>query len=169
MVATKDQRSGSTVYERAPGEVEIHDLHPIETAVVRVEAMVAELPAAIPGALRDVANAMAAAGVELAGPPFTRYVAWGPGRAVAEVGFPVWRAAPQVGSVGPGQLPGGRAASIVHVGTYETIDHAYARLQEWLRERGHGELGPMWEVYWSDPETDPDPAGWRTEILVPVD
>ena len=29
-------------------------------------------------------------------------------------------------------------------------------------------LGPMWEIYWSDPEAEPDPATWRTEILVPI-
>ncbi len=169
MAATKDQRPGSTEDGRAPGEVEIHDLHPLDTAVVRVEATVTGLQAVIPDGLREVATAMAAAGVELAGPPFTRYLDWGPERAVVEVGFPVWRAAPQVGRVGPGRLPGGRVASIIHVGPYDAIDHAYAHLRTWLSSRGHGETGPMWEVYWSDPETDPNPAGWRTEILVPVD
>jgi effector-binding domain-containing protein len=70
--------------------------------------------------------------------------------------------------VGPASLPGGKAASVVHLGPYETIADTYASLQEWLLATGHGELGPMWEVYWTDPESEPDPSAWRTEIVVPL-
>jgi effector-binding domain-containing protein len=27
----------------------------------------------------------------------------------------------------------------------------------------------MWEVYWTDPDMEPDQERWRTEIIIPLD
>jgi effector-binding domain-containing protein len=156
------------VFERAPGEIEIHELHPREAAVIRITVAPMALPTAIHDALIEVERVLGEAAVGLAGPPFVRYFEWGPERLVAEIGFPVLRPAPAVGRVGPASLPGGLVASVVHVGPYETIATTYASLQRWLQTTGHGELGPMWEVYWTDPESEPDASAWRTEIVVPL-
>jgi effector-binding domain-containing protein len=154
--------------ERPSAEPEIRRLPMRETAFVAVDVAPGELPAAIGGALREVEAAMREAGVGLAGPPFARYLAFEP-RIRAEVGFPVLRPAPHVGRVEPGRLPGGRIGSIVHIGPYEGLARTYERLHRWLAELGQRPAGPMWEVYWSDPETEPDPATWRTEIFAPVE
>jgi effector-binding domain-containing protein len=158
----------TAIFERPAGSIEIHELHPRETAVVRVEVPVAALPRAIGEAIGEIERGMAEAGVGIAGPPFTRYLAFEP-LIVAEVGCPVRRPAPHVGRVYPGRLPGGRAASIVHVGPYEGLEATHDRLQAWIADVGATATGPMWEVYWSDPDAEPDPATWRTEILVPLD
>jgi effector-binding domain-containing protein len=157
------------VFERTPGEVQIHQLHPREIAIVRVDVPPAQLPEAIGEAIGEIEARMTEAGVEVAGPPFARYLDLGPLRIVAEIGCPVWRPAPHVGRVYPGRLGGGRAASIVHVGPYDGLAATYERLQRWLDEGGAHGTGPMWEVYWSDPVAEPDPATWRTEILIPLD
>jgi effector-binding domain-containing protein len=153
--------------ERQPLEPEIHDLPPRETAVVAVDVPQAGLAEAIGRAIGEVESAMEEAGVTLAGPPFARYLAFGE-RIQAEVGFPVRRTAPVVGRVLPSHLPGGRVASIVHLGPYDGLHATYARLTQWLEERGLRPMGPLWEVYWSDPSDEPDPATWRTEISAPV-
>lgn len=159
----------SKVFERTPDEIEIHELHPRETAVIHVEVPPDRLPAAVREAIGEITSRMAEAGVGLAGPPFTRYLSFGPLRILAEIGCPVWRPAPHVGRVFPGRLPGGRAASMVHVGHLEDLATAYVRLQRQLDASGLHGTGPMWEVYWSDPGAEPDPATWRTEILIPLD
>jgi effector-binding domain-containing protein len=159
----------TAVFERADGEVEIHEHHPRETAVIHVDVPVDLLPAAVGEALGELGRRMAEAGVELAGPPFTRYLSFGPERILAEIGVPVLRPAPHSGRVFPGRLQGGRVASVIHVGPYEALADAYVRLQRWLDDHGLHGTGPMWEVYWSDPQAEPDSASWRTEILVPLD
>jgi effector-binding domain-containing protein len=111
---------------------------------------------------------MRQAGVDLAGAPFARYLSFGD-RIRAEIGFPVMRPAPDIGRVVPGRLPGGRVASIVHVGSYDGLEQTYGLLTRWLAELGLQATGPLWEVYWSDPEVETDPATWRTEIFAPVD
>lgn len=55
-----------------------------------------------------------------------------------------------------------------HVGPYDTLAETYAALMGWIGEQGRTVAGPMWEVYWTDPGTEPDPARWRTEVIIPV-
>jgi effector-binding domain-containing protein len=171
MVQMQQPTTGAptSVFGRSAGSVEIQERHPREVAITRVEVAQDAMPQAIGEAIAEVAARMAEAGVELAGPPFARYLRFEPARISAEIGFPVMRPAPHVGRVYPGQLPGGRIASIVHVGSYEALAETYGHLEGWLAEAGTRGTGPMWEVYWTDPESEPDPAAWRTEILVPLD
>jgi effector-binding domain-containing protein len=157
------------VFDRTAGEVEIHERPARETAVIHVDVPMDLLPAAIRDAIEELERRMSEAGVEFAGPPFTRYLSFGPTRLLAEIGMPVLRPAPHAGRVFPGRLSGGRVASVVHIGPYEGIADTYTRLQRWIDDHGLHATGPMWEVYWSDPQAEPDPASWRTEILVPLD
>ena len=158
----------AAVFERAPGSIEVHELRPREVAIVRVAVPVTELPNAFGEAIGEIESRMAEAGVEVCGPPFARYLELAPDRVVAEIGCPVWRPAPHVGRVYPGQLPGGRVATILHVGPYDGLADTYGTLERWIAETGATACGSMWEVYWSDPEAEPDPATWRTVIHLPL-
>jgi effector-binding domain-containing protein len=40
-------------------------------------------------------------------------------------------------------------------------------LMAWLAGQGRTAAGPMWEVYWTDPDSAP-PEEWRTEVIVPL-
>lgn len=156
------------VFDRPHAVPEIHRLAMRETAVITVDVAQDELPAAIGTAVGEVEAAMREAGVALAGPPFARYLAFEP-RIRAEIGFPLQRPAPHVGRVYPGRLPGGRVASIVHIGSFDGLEQTYGLMHRWLAELGLRPTGPIWEVYWSDPEVEPDPATWRTEIFAPLE
>jgi effector-binding domain-containing protein len=153
---------------RPGGQPEIHHLAMRETAVVMIDVAPEEIGPAVGAAIGEVEVAMRAAGVDLAGPPFARYHQFEP-RIRAEIGFPVMRPAPDVGSVVPGRLPGGRVASILHIGPYETLERSYGELTRWLAGMGLQPSGPLWEVYWSDPGEEPNPAAWRTEIFAPIE
>ena len=157
-----------SVFERPAGEVELREVPATATAVVRVSTTPTGLKAEIGDALHEIELLTARAAVGSVGPPFTRYLDWSEGHVVAEIGIPVARPMPAAGRVEPSELPGGRVASVVHVGPYETIATTYGLMAARLDELGLHAAGPMWEVYWSDPERQPDPATWRTEILYPV-
>jgi effector-binding domain-containing protein len=156
------------VFDRLHATPEIHRLPMRETAVIAVDVASDDLSTALGTAIAEVEAAMTEAGVTLAGPPFARYLAVEP-RVRAEIGFPVLRPSPHVGRVFPGTLPGGRVASVVHVGPFDRLQQTYAVLFRWLAELGLQPTGPVWEVYWSDPEAEPDPATWRTEIFAPIE
>ena len=53
------------------------------------------------------------------------------------------------------ETPGGRAAVVVHRGSYSRIGAAHGALQRWCNDNGH-RIGPCsWEIYgdWSDDES----------------
>ena len=136
------------------------------TAVVRGEMPADQLPGWLAEGYRDVFDFLVAAGVAASGPPFARYAFLGDAVAV-EAGFPVPHEVEGRGRVEPSVLPDGHAAVTVHTGRYEDLDKAYEVLHRWLADRGRQPAGPHWEVYHTDPNAEPDPARWRTDVVMP--
>lgn len=64
-------------------------------------------------------------------------------------------------------LPGGPFAAVSHVGAYEELPLAYHALAVWLHAHGHRLVGPMREIYVSDPSVTP-PASLVTQVMVPI-
>jgi effector-binding domain-containing protein len=56
----------------------------------------------------------------------------------------------------------------MHVGPYDTIQQTYGELQRYVADAGLTPGDVMWECYLSDPQSQPDPATWRTTICCPV-
>ena len=104
-----------------------------------------------------------------AGPPFARYRSLDDTfeKFEIEAGLPVLLAVEGDNGVAASELPGGPAAVTVHVGAYDEMTPAYAAINEWLAVRGAAADGAPWEVYFTDPNEQPDPTAWRTEIVQP--
>ena len=147
---------------------ELVELVPRPAAVVRATMAVSELPSFFGRALGAVAAAAAGQGLELLGEPFAFYP--GAPTDVVEVaaGFHVSSAVEPADDVVPLELPGGRAATTVHVGPYESMHKTYAEMHVWMAKQGITQADHMWEVYLSDQSTEPDPSTWRTQIFWPV-
>ena len=106
-------------------------------------------------------------GMTPAGPPFARFHFVDEGRCEAEAGVPVPEPIEGKGDVIPSVLPGGLAAATLHVGPYEAMEPAYKALTSWVDEQGGETTGDAWEVYFTDPQEEPDPAKWKTEVVLP--
>lgn len=120
--------------------------------------------------LPEVWNYVTEKGLTPSGPPITRYFTYTDTtvdlEAIAPVSAPV--EVDGGGRIKSGELPGGRAATTVHVGPYETISDSYDALHEWIGEQGLEAIGACWEVYLTDPTEVSDPSQIRTEIFWPV-
>ena len=156
-------------------EFEIRDEPRRTTAVVHGSMPQSEIPAFVDGAFRAVFGAIAAAGLVPGDAPFSRYFSFEPARIEMEAGVTIAeilgmpaQAFDGSGDVKPGELPAGPVAVGWHVGPYETIGETYARILAWVSEQGREPSGAMWEVYTTDPSAEPDPAKWRTRILIPL-
>lgn len=133
-------------------------------AVVDIEGPVAELPALLGEAFCLTEAAITASGAEVAGPPFARYLGLGE-RIRAEIGFPFRGTLRPTDRVRQAVLPGGRAVTTRHVGSYETVATAWERGMAFQREHGLTPSGPGWECYLTGPEEPGPPV---TEIFWPV-
>ena len=114
-----------------------------------------------------VAGLLSAQQAGPAGPPFARYHLLSDGRFEVEAGFPASRPVESSGDVQPSELPGGPVAVTVHTGPYDQMEPGYRALASWVTDHGGEVTGDAWEVYFSDPATQPDPATRRTEIIQP--
>ena len=107
-------------------------------------------------------------GATMAGPPFTRFLEWGPGLSTIEAGMPIAAPDPGEGDVRADVLPGGPVATTIHTGPYDQLSGAHAAVQQWIEAEGLVAQGAPWESYITDPAHYPDPKDWQTELFWPL-
>lgn len=137
------------------------------TAVITGTVPLAEVGRWLPIAYDEVFAALARQGIDPVGPPFARYDLLGD-RFVMEAGAPIARPIASVGRVIPGSLPSGPVAITTHVGPYDRLGDAVDALTAWVVAQGSNPEGAHWEIYYSDPILEPDPASWRTDVVLPM-
>ena len=148
-------------------EIETRVVAEQPAAVVKTTIAVPGIAAWISGAYGATAAYLARQGAGPSGPPFARFHCVGDDRFEVEAGFPSTRVVAGDGTVTPATLPGGPVAQTVHVGPYDEMTPAYDGLLAWIRDHGGEPAGDAWEVYYSNPAVEPDPATWRTLIVQP--
>ena len=118
---------------------------------------------------------LAELGVAPAGPPFFRYHLINmPGPMDVEAGIAVAEAIPGDDRIVAGVLPGGRYATVDHLGPPSSLRGATADLLAWAEQNGHAwdrrieADGEHWaariEFYQTDPAEQPDTGKWLTEL-----
>lgn len=127
-----------------------------------------EIRNAMGPAIAELMAAVAAQGVAAAGPLFTHHLTMSPDAFDFEVGVPVAAPVTAAGRVRAGELPAATVARTIYQGGYEGLGAAWGAFDAWLRDNGHTPGADLWESYVTGPESDPDPATWRTELNRPL-
>jgi effector-binding domain-containing protein len=133
-------------------------------AVVLVDATREEFPKKIGEAFALSARVIAVSGAVIAGHPFARYLGFGE-RIRAEVGFPYAGTLVPTEAARIALLPGGRAVTTTHVGSYDELAGAWDGASAWMKERGLECAGPPWEAYATGPDEPGPPV---TQIFWPI-
>jgi effector-binding domain-containing protein len=150
-------------------DVQVVELQEQRTAVVHEVVPIGELTGFFGRAFGAVASALAQQGQQPAGPPFGYFHGRPTDTVDVAAGFPVTGIFQPSDGVIPGVLPACQAYECTHVGPYDTLEKTYSEIEQRIRADGSEPSDDMWEYYLSDPAAEPDPAGWRTRILWPVD
>jgi effector-binding domain-containing protein len=137
-------------------------------AVIRTKVDIEHIPERLGECFGEIMGVLGRRGIAPAGEPYVRYLSPPPGEMAIEVGVPVARPVAADGRVEPGELPAGSVAVAIHRGPYERIAETYGVVMRWIAEHGRAPDGPMWECYRTDPQAEPDPAKWETEIVQPI-
>jgi len=67
-----------------------------------------------------------------------------------------------------GVIPAGETVSISHFGLYENLPASYSVIENWIVKNGYIRNGRSYEVYITDPGSEPDSSKWETQIFYPV-
>jgi effector-binding domain-containing protein len=106
-------------------------------------------------------------GEQPAGPPYVAYYNMDMQDLNLEIGFPVAKSLPAKGELHSGQIAGGRAATVLHIGPYDKLHLAYDALMKWVAEQGVEPAGPAYEFYLNDPDSVA-PEELQTQIVFPL-
>jgi effector-binding domain-containing protein len=138
------------------------------TAIVRITIARSEIRTVIGPGIAEVIAALGAQGISPAGPMFSHHLTMHPDIFDFELGVPVTQAVIPVGRVKPGRLRAATVARTTYHGAYDGLGAAWGRLMEWIATNGHTPAPDPWERYVAGPESNPDPATWRTELNRPL-
>jgi effector-binding domain-containing protein len=116
----------------------------------------------------ELMAAVAQQGIAPTGPLFAHHLRMAPDVFDFELGVPVSAPVAEAGRVHAGQLPAARVARTVYHGDYEGLGSAWGEFDTWIRSEGHTPAPDLWECYLAGPESNPDPASWRTELNRPL-
>ena len=59
-------------------------------------------------------------------------------------------------------------AGTVYHGPYEGLPEAWGEFMDWIEKSGLSTAPDLYECYLTNPEENPDPATWRTELNRPL-
>jgi effector-binding domain-containing protein len=138
------------------------------TAVIHLTIPREEIRNVMGPGISEVMATVAAQGIAAAGAWFTYHLKMDPNIFDFEVGVPVMAPVAAAGRVKAGQLPATTVARTVYHGPYEGLGTAWAEFDAWIAAQGHKPGPDLWECYVAGPESNPDPATWRTELNRPL-
>lgn len=139
-----------------------------QTAVIHLTIPRADIVKVMGPGIEELMATVAAQGIGPTGPWFSHHFAMHPDTFDFEIGVPVSGPVTPAGRVTAGSLPGTRVARTVLHGNYDGLPGGWGEFMGWIEAQGHKSAPDLWEVYVKGPESDPDPATWRTELNKPL-
>lgn len=118
--------------------------------------------------IQEVMAAVAAQGIQPAGPWLTHHFQRPAEFFDFEICVPVPTPVKPSGRVQPGQLRATKVARTVYRGDYEGLGAAWGEFCDWITANKHQPAPDLWECYTKGPESGPDPARWETQLNQPL-
>jgi effector-binding domain-containing protein len=138
------------------------------TAIIHLTVSREEIRNVMGPGITELMATVAAQGITPAGPWFNHHLKMEPDIFDFEIGVPVLTPVAAAGRVKAGQLPATTVARTVYHGPYEGLPAAWGEFDAWIEAQGHTAGPDLWECYAAGPESNPDPATWRTELNRPL-
>jgi DNA-binding transcriptional MerR regulator/effector-binding domain-containing protein len=157
------EREARRVMQNATFDVEEKRLEPMLIAGVRMQGKYGDCG-------KGFAQIGRSLGRYICGKPFNLYYdcEYRPDDADLEACMPVRRPKAEVPGISIRELPGGKCVSLVHKGPYDQLGRSYARVLDYIRDKGYEALLPSREVYLKGPGMifRGNPHKYLTEIQV---
>jgi effector-binding domain-containing protein len=151
-------------------DIETAELPDQPSLCVRFETSMEKIKDDIGRAYGLIFARIGVSGVAPAGPPMALYfdMDMDPESFEMEACVPVAGEVQDEGEVAFRVLPGGKFLSVMHRGSYDTLEKTYEALFAYMKESGLELAGPGRELYLTDPSQLERPEDNLTRILFPL-
>lgn len=129
----------------------------------------AEISSFLGRSFADLYGHVGLLGAAPAGHPFVIYHHFGNEVIDAEVCVPLAVEVLASGRIASRVVEAATVARTLHVGPYEELGAAYGALDRWIGDHDFAVAGPSRERYLNGPDEGRAPAGYRTEIDLPIE
>lgn len=144
--------------------IEVRERPAQHIVAISTHSPVQDLPRVIPETMQAIEQYMNEIGQKPTEPPFVSYHNMDRQNLDVKIGFLSPKNVTGKGNIQPGTIPGGKAASVMHVGSYANISAAHDALHRWMEANDHESAGAYYEVYLNDPADTPEEK-LQTEIF----
>ena len=138
------------------------------TAIIHLTVPREEIRNVMGPGIRELMATIATQGIAPAGPWFTHHLRRPTDTFDFEISVPVMAPVAATGRVKPGQWPAMKVARTIYHGPYEGLGDAWGEFMDWIEAHAHTPAPDLWERYLAGPESNPNPAMWRTELSRPL-
>lgn len=151
-------------------EINIQELEKRNALLIKDSAMVNDIGAKMGELFGELSTFMASNKLETAGYPYCIYYSWDYSKPfVMECALPVTgKVTKTSGRIQFREFEPTKVAKTVHMGNYESTAKAHESINNYLAVNKIEIAGFPWEVYVTDPTTEPDTNKWVTEIYYPI-
>lgn len=147
---------------------ELINVTPQTTAVIRLNIPCEECQQHFGPAVAELFAELGRQGIAPAGPLFDHHFSSPDTHFDFEIGVPTSKPVTPNGRVIASERPAFRAAKAVLGGDYEQLPDAWPEFMQWITAQGLQPANDLWQIFAKGPETDPDPASYRTELIRPL-
>ena len=134
------------------------------TAALHLTVSRMEMASVMGPGIAEVVAAISAQGIPMTGPWFAHHLSRPTDNFDFEICFPIASPISPAGRVYPSQWPGMKVARALYCGPYDGLPAAWSEFTQWIAAGQHTEASDLWERYLVNPNDNPDPAAWRTEL-----
>jgi effector-binding domain-containing protein len=160
---------GDTAKKSSQIKIEVKELEASKVLAIKATVKSNEVGAKMGELYPRLMKCLNESGIEMTGPPYSKYYTWDPeGETEMEVGIPVSGPAECEEDIEYIELPPSKVVTAMHIGPYEKIGPVYDAIQKYINENGMIIAGAVWEVYITDPNSEPDPEKYKTQVYFPV-
>lgn len=145
-------------------EVEIRDIEPVRVAYLQYKGIATEANKVFPSVFQSIKG-------KTSGAPFICYYEMNPETKMGVMDLCVpTEETPKKSGIEVKEMPRIKAISVTHVGSYETLHHAYAAIEQYAMEHKLQLQPPFREVFIKGPGMllKGNPSGYITEVLFPI-
>jgi len=146
-------------------ELKYQDTQPVLS--IRTRSSVQNLPQVLGESYKRIMQYLGELGELATGAPFVAYYNLDMQNLDIEIGFPVAKKLPNKDNIEESEIPSGKFASYLHIGSYSEIEPAYNELTQWIQQNGYEPTGVAYEFYLNDPSETP-PEELKTQIMFPL-